>query len=445
MMIDEVSVPGIGIRRSLMCGLITLALVMGFRTFQFFPGMLYVQETWYAACFLIVLFVYPFWKMRAGLRFTRLELYLFLLMIADLVLAAWRAQKIFGQPLAYGILSQREIVLIAALPTLANMLRRGTVKLADLESVLLYLAWGTFALYSGARLLLRPSSFSAYGEGLVAHPMAGAEPTFKFQPYFLIFGVFYYAILGIRTERRRYYLASAILFVAALGGSGRGLVVSAVATFIFFLYRIRGLRRATIMALKSACIAALLGAAVYVIIPERLFARIAGFSDAIAVVVAGSTTGDSSANARLFETLAALPYIQAHPLLGNGVVSHQWQGGSEMAMGEYFFASDIGIIGIVFSFGILGLLLYAFQYRIAWLAVARLPDSIQNPLLDATKAFLLFSAFYSLETGLCVWDAGTTLFFVTLLDSVAARAFTLNSHDNRTLEKWLAQRPALSA
>jgi len=155
-MIDEVSVPGIGIRRSLMCGLITLALVMGFRTFQFFPGMLYVQETWYAACFLIVLFVYPFWKMRAGLRFTRLELYLFLLMIADLVLAAWRAQKIFGQPLAYGILSQREIVLIAALPTLANMLRRGTVKLADLESVLLYLAWGTFALYSGVYFLGRP-------------------------------------------------------------------------------------------------------------------------------------------------------------------------------------------------------------------------------------------------------------------------------------------------
>jgi hypothetical protein len=443
--IDELSVPGIGIRRSLLCGLIAIALIMSFRTFQFFPGMFYVQETWCAACFLLALFVYPFWKMRTGLRFTQLELYLLLLMIADPVLAAWRTNQIFGQPLIYGILSQREIVLIAALPILANMLRRETVKLADLESVLLYLTWGTFALYSGARLLLKPSSFSAYGEGLVTHPMAGAEPSFKFQPYFLVFGMFYYAIQGIRTERRRYYLAAAILFVAALGGNGRGLVVSAVATFIFFLYRLRGLRRATLMVLKSVSIAALLGAAIFAINPERLSARIAGFSDAFAVVVAGSTTKDSSANARLFETLAALPYIQAHPFLGNGVISHQWQGGSEMAMGEYFFASDIGIIGIVFSFGILGLLLYAYQYRIAWLAVMRLPNSLHNPLLDATRAFLMFSAIYSLETGLCVWDACSTLFFVTLLDGVAARVFTLNFHDNRKLEKCLVQKPALSA
>jgi hypothetical protein len=444
-MIDKASVGGIGMRRLLWRGLIALAVIMCFRTFQFFPGMFYVQEAWYAACFLIVLLVYPFWKMQTGLRFTRFELYLLLLMIADLVLAAWRAQQVFGQPLAYGILSQREIVLIAAWLIFSNMLRRGMVELPDVESVLIYLAWGTFALYSIARLLLKPSSFSVYGEGLVTHPMAGAEPSFKFQPYLLIFGVFYYAILGIRTERRRYYLAALILFTAALGGSGRGLAVSAAATLIFFLYRVRGFRGTAIALLKFASVAAVLGGAIYVILPERLSARILGFSDAFAVAVTGSATGDPSANARLFETLAALPYIQAHPILGNGVVSHQWQGGSEMAVGEYFFASDIGIFGIVFSFGILGVLLYAFQYRIAWLAVKRLPAFLQSPLLDATKAFVLFSAIYSLETGLCVWDAGTTLFFVTLLDGFAARALTLSSSDNRTLEKCLVQRPALSA
>lgn len=444
-MIDRASLPGTGMKRLLERGVIALALIMGFRTFQFFPGMFYVQETWYAACFLIVLFVYPFWKIRTGLRFSRFEFYLLFLMIASLVLAAWQAQRVFGQPLVYGILSQREIVVIAGWLILANMLVRGMVKLSDVESALLFLAWGTFVLYSSARLLLKPSDFAAYGEGFVTRAMVGTEPSFKFQPYFLVFGTFYYAILGIRTERMRYYLAAAILLLAALGGSGRGLAVSAAATLILFLYRLRGLRRSAISIAKFAGLAAVLGTVIYVIIPQRFSARIAGFSDAFAVAATGSTTGDSSANARLFETLAALPYIQAHPLLGNGVVSHQWQGGSEMAMGEYFFASDIGIFGIVFSFGIVGLLLYASQYRIAWLAVSRLPDSFQSPLLDAVKAFVLFSAFYSLETGLCVWDAGAILFFVTLLVCMPVRALTLNSTENRKLEKCLIRRPALSA
>jgi hypothetical protein len=444
-MTDKVSVAGIGMRRVLRRGLIALTVVMSFRTFQFFPGMFYVQETWYAACFLIVLLVYPYWKMRTGLRFTRFELYLLLLIIADLVLAAWRAQQVFGQPLAYGVLSQREIVLIAVWLILANMLRRGMVELPDVEAALLYLAWGTCALYTSARLFLNPSSFGAYGEGLVTRAMSGAEPSFKFQPYFLIFGAFYYAIQGIRTELRRYYVAAAILFLVALGDSGRGLAISAASTLILFFYLLRGLRGAVISVAKFGCIVAVFGAGIYFILPAKISALISGYSDAFTVVVEGSTTGDSSANARLFETLAALPFIRAHPLLGNGVVSHQWQGGSEIAVGEYFFASDIGIFGIVFSFGILGLLLFAFQYRIAWLAVKRLPGSFHSPLLDATKAFGLFSAFYSLETGLCVWGAGITLFFVTLLDGIAAHAFTLRSSDNRTLEKCLVQRPALSA
>jgi hypothetical protein len=36
---------------------LALTLLMTFRTFQFFPGMQYVQELWFVLCFLVVLFV----------------------------------------------------------------------------------------------------------------------------------------------------------------------------------------------------------------------------------------------------------------------------------------------------------------------------------------------------------------------------------------------------
>ena len=315
--------------------LLVLALPMTFRTFQYFPGMRYVQEAWFVLCFLIALLVYPFWKMQSGLRFSRYELYLLVLMFGDVVLAAWRAQDVFGQPLLFGILAQRSMVLIAILLILVKALRCGMVELADIEAALLFLAWATFSLYLAMRLLLNPASFVGYSNGFVLTPMPGQEPFFIFQGYFISFAILYYAILGMRVRHKRYYLAAAVLFLSTLGPTGRGYMVCLAVVLLAFLYRIRGGRAATIAVMKFGLVAVVLGGVLYVAAPAVLSTRLAGFADAFAVVLTGNptdpagtaTTAAVSANARIFETLTALPYIQEHPLLGNGVISNQWQGG----------------------------------------------------------------------------------------------------------------------
>jgi O-antigen ligase len=418
---------GIGVKRILWRGLTALVLVLSFRTFQFFPGILYVQEAWFALCFLIVLFVYPFWMLRSGLRISRFEVYLLVLAFASAALASLRAYQVFGQPIIYGILSQRGIVLVAGWLILLNMLRSGVVEVADLEASLLCLAWSTFTLYSAMLLLLSPANFAEYGDGFVTNSTVGAEASFKLQGAFIIFGVFYYAIQGIRTGQMRNYLAAAILFPVTMGASGRGLIVSVAATLLFVLYRIRGIRRTLITTAKFLTVTAVFAGVIFSVFPSAVSKRIGGFSDAFTAVLTGSTTQDSSANARILEVWAALPYIQEHPLLGNGVVSQQWNGGSQTAMGEYFFASDIGIVGIVFSYGILGLLLYLWQYRFAFRASKELSASFHTPLVDATKAFLLYSALYSVETGTCVWSADITIFFVTVMCGLAAQQLVVDS------------------
>lgn len=424
---------------------LSLALLMNLRTFQFFPGMGYVQEAWFVLCFLVVLIVYPFWKLQAGLRFSRLETYLLALIVLGTFLAAWRAQSVFGQPLIYGILAQRAVVLTAALLILVTAMQRGMVQLADVEAALLWLCWGTFVLYTAMRLLLNPASFAGYGLGFVTDPMPGNAPSFKLPGHFILFGVFYYAILGMRTRRARYYLAAAVLFPVTVGGSGRGLTVCVAATLLYSLYRIRGMKRALVAAVKFGFVAAILIGALAVISPAALSTRVASFTNAFAAVITGTTTQDVSANARIFETLSALPHIQEHPLLGNGVVSNQWQGGSGGALGSYFYPPDIGIIGVVYSYGALGLLLYMFQYRFAWIAAKKLPDSFHSPLLDATKAFILYSALYSLETGTFVWNAELTLFFVALLVGIAVQTNLLSVIDPRAGRECGLQKPVLSA
>jgi len=423
---------------------LAIALLMTFRTFQFFPGMLYVQEIWFALCFLASVVVYPAWKIGKGLRFSFFEVYILTLMLAAAVLSAWRAWHVFGQPIVFGLLAQRGVTLMVSSLLLVNALRYRLVRLADVEGALLLTAWGTFFLFSAIRLLFSPSSFAGHGIGFVTQVNSGDEPSFTFSSFFLVFGALYYATLAMRTRRAKYYLMAAVLFTASLGASGRGLSVCVAATLLFFLYRLRGLRQMLVTAVKFGLIAAILVGVLYAIFPGVLSARIAGFSDAFTVLLTGSQSQDDSANARIFETLTALPYIQEHPLLGNGVVSNQWQGGNEGALGEYFHTTDIGVIGVVFAYGVLGLLLFSFQYKFAWSAARKLPDSFHSPLFDATKAFVLYTALYSLASGMCALYPEVSLFFVALLGGIAAQA-TSESVYGGSGRKCSLQRPVLSA
>ncbi len=291
------------------------------------------------------------------------------------------------------------------------------------------------------RLFLNPANFISIG--FVLEPMPGASANFLLQPYFILFAVIYYVILGMRTLQTKYYLFAAILFPAALGPTGRGLIICTAASLLIALYRLRGLRRTVTTAAKFACVAGVLVAALYFIFPAVFSARLSGFSNAFTVLLTGSPTSeDMSANARILETVTALPYIQEHPLLGNGVISAQWQGGIDEVLGHYFHADDIGVFGILFSYGILGLILYLIQYRFAWLATKNLPDSFHAPLLDATKAFILYTALYSVETGMFVWSPEVTLFFVALLGGAAVQAFSLPIADTWTGKECSLQRPA---
>lgn len=437
--------PPIDVKRMFWRALLVLSLPLSFRTFQFFPEISYVQEAWFAVCFLMVIIVYPYLIVRAGLLLSRFEIYLLMLIGFGVSVAAWQAHSVFGQPLIYGILSQRDVVQIGGWLVLMQLLRCGMLERADLESALICLVWSTFVLFGAMRLLLSPADFLAYGEGFVTRPMVGVGPSFKLQEFFILFGVFYYALLGIRTARVSYYLTALVLFPVTLGGSGRGIAVSVAATLLCCLYRIRGFWKASMAALQFLLIVAVLFVVAFTLLPSTIAARARGFSDAFGAVFTGSGTQDPSANARILETLTAVPYIQAHPLLGNGVVSHQWQGGSQTALGAYFFASDIGIVGILFSFGSLGLLLYLCQYWFAWKAAKDSPLSSQCAFQDATKAFLLYSAIYSLESGICVWNANVTLLFVALLCANSVRVSKPDSYEELIGESCVPRRPALSA
>jgi hypothetical protein len=130
---------------------------------------------------------------------------------------------------------------------------------------------------------------------------------------------------------------------------------------------------------------------------------------------------DLSANVRTYEVITAWPYILKHPLLGNGTLSNQWEGGTKELINSYFYAGDIGLIGVVYEVGLIGLLVFAYQFRFAIRVSGRLLGRMRSPLTDGCFGFLLINAFYSFSAAEFVFNAETTLFFIAVLVALPAK------------------------
>jgi hypothetical protein len=255
----------------------------------------------------------------------------------------------------------------------------------------------------------------------------------------------YYILRGARTGNAKDFLLAAILFAPtfAAGGTGRMATLSLLASLGFFLYRWLPVGRFWSIAAKFSLIAALGIGLAYAVAPAFITQRVAAYSDAFRVTLTGTEVSDVSANVRLLQVLTALPYIQKHPLLGNGVLSAQWYGGEQSLLGDLFNSSDIGLVGGVFIFGGLGLIALAYQFRFAARAARRLSPSIRSPLADATKAFLLYVAISSFSACYFAFNPEKTLFFITLLVGISLQARE-QGDDFKEMGLCNPQEPALS-
>jgi hypothetical protein len=393
---------------------LAFVLAMSFQTFRYFPGMQYVQETWFVICFIGLVLVYPFVKIFLVWGVTRFEVYLLTLMPLNVFLPALTSAREFGQPLLYGILAQRAAILITAALLLFTALRSKVLTFRDIEAVLLWLAWGTSVLYLFMTFFLNPANFTSYGSAFASSQ--GIVPRFVLHAEFPSFALVYYAFLGLRRRRAKYYIAAVYFLIAILTvADARSYTVSFACTFIYYLFRLRPMGKVILTIGKVGLAAVIAVVCFYAINPEYASSRLGGFSDAFKVVFRGQEVDDPSANIRLLEVATAWPYILKNPLLGTGQLSNQWRGGNGEMIDRNFVPGDIGMIGAVYSFGLVGLSVFAYQFKFAIRATNRLSDQLRSPLADACIGLLLLNAIYSMTASLFAFYPETTLFFIAVL------------------------------
>lgn len=398
--------------------ILCLFFLLSFSSFKYLPGMLIVQDIFTGLVLFFLVLIYPFLILTRAHSISRLEFYGLLILIIVPPLAAYMAYTEFGQPYLYGLLAQRALILIGCSMMFIYMHRRQVCTLEDVERALLWLAWFSLIASTLANLLLNVNQLGAQA-GFSTAGMDGEDAKLLLDTTFIIYGFFYYAFTGFGSQiGRRPNVYFSLLFFAYLvfSSGGRSALVAITLSYVFFVLRWRTQKSKGIYFFKFTAAAVMFGLITYVAPVESLTRLQGKFEDAINVVLTGKEGNDVSANARILEVNIAAPYIDKHLILGNGFISNQWHGGFHEVIG-YFHPSDIGLMGVIFEFGVLGLVIFSGQIYFLWKYGQQLPINVGrfHRLSNAIKGFMLYLMLSSLTTGRYAFLVEQSLLFITLL------------------------------
>lgn len=390
-------------------------LMLSFSIFRYLPGLQITTDAWVAAMALVLPVLIAHKMLDPRRRFTSIERYSLVILIVIPLIAAFTSWRVFGQPLAYGLLSQRGLLLLGCAFLLSHYLRSGYVRVAEIELAFKVLAWVNLALCAPVIFLLDPNQFSDL-PNLVSDG-GGQYNQFRLPLTFIVFGFFYYAVSGIRHRSTRMSMLSLPFLVYILFGvSGRTLTISVLTTYLIFL--VIWVPRSTLITnlAKLAVVLVVLFAVVRVAAPDKIPELASKYSDAVNVVLLGEEGKDPSANARLFQTGIAAPLVLNNLFLGTGAVSNQWNDGYKSLFG-YFYPSDIGLLGVVFVYGVFGAVLFAYQLVLAWTCTRHLGPSQPkvNDLHYVIAAYLLYFFLSSITTGAYVFWLEHSMLLLAIL------------------------------
>lgn len=414
-------------------GLLCLFFMLSFSSIKFFPGMLVVQDVFTGLVLLFLVLIYPHLLLTKKIRIGWLEFYSLLILIVAPNVSAYMAYIEFGQPYWYGLLAQRKLILIGSSLMFIYLHKRLVFSLEDVERALLWLAWFSLIASTLANLLLDASQLGNQA-GFSSAGMDGEGAKLILETAFIIYGFFYYAFTSFGLnggEKHHVYFSLLFLAYLVFVAGGRSALVAAIASYLFFLFKWKNPDATIVSSVKIAALLIVLAIFFYVFPSDSLKNLETKFEDAIQVVLSGQEGNDVSANVRILEMYLAAPYIDKNWLLGSGAISNQWEGGFSELIG-YFHPSDIGLYGVVFQYGLLGLLFFSAQlyFILKYSRQLSVNSGQYRKLTNAMKGFLLYFVLNSIATGRYVFLVEQSIFCISILycaTQVVKQRFVLRS------------------
>jgi hypothetical protein len=398
-----------------MLGLVLL-LALTFRSFWasvLYPVELVLEAVLEGAIFLYVLYRLVCRVIEKNYRFSGMEIYLAFLFIFPIfpALAAWRE---FNQPIFFGVATYRDFYLLFGGLIVYNLLREGYVSIKTVEHsfvtfAVIYMIFSYFLT-----IFIDPAQFQDTAIS-GANPEKGGDVYYRLNMSLFFFGSVYFTVKSFY-QKNLIYLGIAALFIfyvvfirldrTSIAGLGLGLG-------IFFLTalpartQVLTIFRALIPVVTVALIIAIFKAEVY----EQYYKM---FLDVFNTAgKAGS--GSLEDNIRLMEVDIAVNGFLKNPIFGNGKISTYFIPDGYNHFYGFFYTSDVGIFGYLFSSGLLGLGLIFFQFVLAIKYIFGIKYIKKNVFLVTLKITLLVHALDAITTEYLTIYAGQTLTLILLI------------------------------
>ena len=322
----------------------------------------------------------------------------------------------FGQPVYHGFIHQRDFYLFL-IGIVISFQIKSTIELKYIERSFVLICWLSLFIFIVTPFFLDPEKYLST-DFVGFNPLKGGY-IYKFVMTFMVFGFLYYGILFFRNKRIADGLCSIpFLYYLFFVRQDRSIIVLFGLTFIiFFLKRIFPLNK-----VKYGLVIVLFTFSTGLFLSFVQTNYFEKFSNVI-TAFSGEETNEAATNIRTKEIAIALPYIFKNPIFGNGELSNQWNGGYQKLFG-YFFPSDIGFIGELYVFGILGTLLLHVQFLFGAYYVGKTNDKRNEHFFIVLSYFLLYTFLDSLTAGQTIFYAGNSMIVISLLYSY----FKLNSN-----------------
>ncbi len=342
-------------------------------------------------------------------RITRLDLLMWVFILVNFF-AAYQGHKVFGQPYYYGIMAQRSVLLSLSGILLISLLRNRWISIEQVEKSFVALSLILLIIFYFFFLFVNPVNFHEM-EFVAYSPIRGYRYRFQFA---LVLMLLFYSLFKVSHEKKFSYIIIVLLILFYLVyflQSRTTLVVLAFTLLIYFLrnFTLKEKIRNTLlygsMALLAFLVLVSLGYTSLIDKYQVLYQNVFN-------VFMGEAPDEASSAVRFMEFNTALDYISRNPILGNGFISNQWNGGWQEILG-YFYPVDIGLLGNIFVFGFLGTALIYLPYYFS-LSMSRSVQS--NHVFFKTIEYMLLFFFLSMFfSAVNIRDSSSIMFLVCLL------------------------------
>ncbi|MEM7163016.1 MAG: O-antigen ligase family protein [Bacteroidota bacterium] len=352
--------------------------------------------------YLVLLFLYISSRVinrlvKGNLKLNGFE-FMFCIYLALPILPAVSAYFVWDQPFYLGFLSFREFYLMGGALVLYNFVKDNVKKLIVVEKSMVITAWIALTLFYLTSLFADPTqfldskvvSFSANRGGILL---------FKFNMGFVFFGSIYYFVRTLKKGGliNLVCFAMFIIYIFFFRQDRSSMLAVAAALGLFALFHLDFQRKilvSSILSVISICAIVL----IYHLNPESIEAYVFMFED-ILYALSGESNPNVGMSVRIYETAIANTYVQENPLLGNGKISNYFMEGGFNALFYFFYPTDIGLIGSVFTYGIPGTILLYSQFIFVVYWIRKIKYFKENVFFLATSYYLLILFIDSMSNG----------------------------------------------